>query len=107
MGHAFVELAGDVGNDAELAFDEHELGAMVHFVFLGAEEAFEAGPDGFAVGVSDFFGENFRRDRFHPGGEAITFGAQVIQDFRLGAEFGFVRGDAVAEREEVVANQEW
>jgi hypothetical protein len=105
LGEAFVELAGDVGDDTELALDEHELGAVVHFVFLGAEEAFEAGLDGFAIGVGDFFGENFGRDGFHPGGEAIAFGAQVIQNFRLGAELGFIGGDAVAEGEEVVANQ--
>jgi hypothetical protein len=95
LGEAFVELAGDVGDDTELALDEHELGAVVHFVFLGAEEAFEAGLDGFAIGVGDFFGENFGRDGFHPGGEAIAFGAQVIQNFRLGAELGFIGGDAV------------
>ena len=61
LGYAFVELACAVGNDAELALDEHELGAVVHFVFLGAEEAFETRFHGFAIGLGNSYDEKFGR----------------------------------------------
>src|SRR5690242_12413341 len=59
LRHAFLKLASEMGNDAELALDEHELSAVMHFVFLRAEEAFEACFLCFAIGFSDHLREKF------------------------------------------------
>ena len=88
LGYAFVELACAVGNDAELALDEHELGAVVHFVFLGAEEAFETRFHGFAIGLGNSYDEKFGRQGFQPGSKILAVGAQEFHDFRLGAGLG-------------------
>ena len=58
--HPLLALARQVGNDADQAFDEEELRAVVHLVFLHAEDHLEAGlrsagqlNAGAQVGVAD------------------------------------------------------
>jgi len=41
-GYAGVHFACEVGHDSDYSFDQHELAAMVHFVFFHGEDHFEA-----------------------------------------------------------------
>ena len=42
LGDPFLELSSEVRHDAQLPLDQHQLSAMVHLVFLGAEQVLEA-----------------------------------------------------------------
>src|SRR5437773_9333592 len=59
LGQAFLALTSEVRNDADLALNEHELSAMMHFVLFGAEDAFQTGLGRFSVRFSDTLSENF------------------------------------------------
>jgi hypothetical protein len=105
LSDSFVELARGVGNDTELTLDEHQLSAMVHFVFLGAEETFEAGLVGFSVGFGDVFCEEFRGESLKPGSKLFAFVAQEVDDFGFGAGLVFFGFELVDDAEEVEADQ--
>jgi hypothetical protein len=105
LGDLFVEAAGDVGNDTELALDEHELSAVVHLVFLGAEEAFEAGLGGFAVGLGDGFCEDFRGESVEPGSKLFALVAEEIEDFGFGTGLVLFGFHTVDQGEEVVVHE--
>ena len=105
MSDLFVEAASDGGDDAELALDEHELGAMVHFVFLGAEDAFEAGFGRFSVGFDDGLGEELGRERVEPGGKLLAFVAEEIKDLRFGAGLVFFGFELVDETKEIETDE--
>ena len=92
LSDSFVELAREVGNDTELTLDEHQLSAMVHFVFLGAEETLETRLVGFSVGLGDVFCEESGGKSLKPGSKSFALVAQEVNDFGFGAGlvfFGF------------------
>ena len=105
LGHAFLELTGEVGNDAELAFDEHKLGAVMHFVFFGTQQAFEAGLLCLAVGLGDVFRKEFRGQSLQPSSELVAFRAEELNDFGFAAGLVFFGVELVHEAEEVEADQ--
>jgi hypothetical protein len=73
LGDLFVKSTGDVGHDAELALDKHELSAVVHLVFLDAEETFEASLLCFSVCIGHDLGEELGSERLHPGSKLLAF----------------------------------
>ena len=105
MGDLLVEATGDVGDDAELALDEHELSAVVHLVFLGAEDAFEAGLGGFSVRLGDGFGEEFKGEGVEPGGKLLALIAQEFEDLGFGARLVFFGFELIDQAEEIVADE--
>ena len=105
MGDLFVEATGDVGDDAELALDEHELSAVVHLVFLGAEDAFEAGLGGFSVRLGDGFGEEFGGEGVEPGSKLLSLIAQEFEDLGFGARLVFFGFELINQAEEIVADE--
>jgi len=60
LGYALLELTREVGHNAELPLDQHELGAVVHLVFLDTEQPLEARPGGNSVRFGHRLGEEFR-----------------------------------------------
>lgn len=78
---------------------------MVHFVFLGGEEALETSANGFAVGVGDLFGEYFGGDGLHPGSKPVAFGAQEIDNFGFCARLGLFGEEAIAEAKKIKADE--
>jgi hypothetical protein len=105
LGDTFVELAGDVRNDAELALDEHELGSMMHFVLFSAENALEARLDGGAIGIGYAFFEKLRRESIEPGGKGFAFRAQQIQNFRLTTKFYLFGMEAIPNCKKIESNE--
>src|SRR5215467_3083489 len=89
LRHAFLKLPGEMGDDAKLAFDEHELGPVVHFMLFSTEEALEAGLLGLAVGIGDPFREEFGGQGFDPGGELLAFAAEKLENFGFAAGLVF------------------
>jgi hypothetical protein len=97
-GHASLHFARHMRNDADHALDEHELGAVMHFVLFDAEEHFEPrfGGRRHAGRHGDLLAEEFVREAFKPCGKAITFGAQEGDNLVLPAPM-LLFGEELAE----------
>ena len=74
-------------------------------MFLGAEETFEAGLGGLAVGLGDRFGEEFGGERVEPGRELFALGTEEFEDFGFGARLVFFDFELIDETQEIEADE--
>src|SRR2546429_5623270 len=96
-GEAGLHLARHVGDDAEEALDEHELPAVMHFVFFHGKNHLEAalGGRGHARGHLHRFGEEIVGKPLQPSSPFLTGSAQHLDNLVLGAGFFFLRRQAL------------
>src|SRR6266566_6617600 len=102
-GEAGLHLARHVGDDAEETLDEHELAAVVHFVFFHGKNHLEAalGGRGHARGHLQRFGEENVGEPLQPSSPFLAGAAQHLDSLVLGAAFFFLRRQALHDRGEI------